>query len=66
MRVFGKIDVLVSNAGIRPFHAFLDIPQAVFEKTMAMNLHGAFYVTQAVARQMKAQGQGGSWESELP
>ncbi|SRR5579872_2728473 len=57
---FGRIDVLASNAGICPFHSFLDLPSEVFARTMAVNLHGAFYVTQAVARQMKKQGHGGA------
>ena len=57
---FGRVDVLASNAGVCPFHAFLDIPLEVFRSTMEINLHGAFYVTQAVARQMKAQGDGGA------
>jgi L-rhamnose 1-dehydrogenase len=57
---FGRIDVLASNAGICPFHAFLDVPADVFERTMAVNLHGAFYVTQAAARQMVKQGNGGA------
>ncbi|NKF24220.1 SDR family NAD(P)-dependent oxidoreductase [Solimonas marina] len=60
VQAFGKIDVLASNAGICPFHAFLDIPLDVFQRTMEVNLHGAFYVTQAAARQMKAQGHGGA------
>lgn len=57
---FGKVDVLAANAGICPFHAFLDIPIEVFKQTMEVNLHGAFYVTQAVARQMQRQGWGGA------
>jgi L-rhamnose 1-dehydrogenase len=57
---FGRVDVLASNAGICPFHSFLDLQPEVFERTMAVNLHGAFYVTQAVARQMKKQGDGGA------
>ena len=56
----GGIDVFVSNAGICPFHSFLDTPPEVFERTMAVNLHGAYYMTQAAARRMKEQGQGGS------
>ena len=57
---FGKVDVLVSNAGICPFHSFLDMPVETFRQTMEVNLHGAFYVTQAVANQMVKQGNGGS------
>ena len=49
-----------ANAGICPFHAFLDMPLESTEATVDVNLNGAFYVTQAVARQMKAQGTGGA------
>jgi L-rhamnose 1-dehydrogenase len=60
VREFGRIDVLAANAGICPFHDFLEVPPDVFQRTMEVNLHGAFYVTQAVARQMKKQGTGGA------
>jgi L-rhamnose 1-dehydrogenase len=60
VRQFGRVDVLAANAGICPFHAFLDIPLDVFQRTMEVNLHGAFYVTQAVARHMAKQGRGGA------
>jgi L-rhamnose 1-dehydrogenase len=56
----GRLDVLVSNAGICPFHAFLDMPGEIFERTMAVNLHGAFYMVQAAANQMVRQGHGGA------
>ena len=56
----GGVDVFVSNAGICPFHAFLDTPLEVFERTMAVNLHGAYHMTQAAARRMKHQGTGGA------
>jgi L-rhamnose 1-dehydrogenase len=56
----GRLDVLVSNAGICPFHAFLDMPGEIFERTMAVNLHGAFYMVQAAANQMVSQGHGGA------
>lgn len=59
-QALGGVDVFVSNAGICPFHAFLDTPPEVFERTMAVNLHGAYYMTQAAARRMKEQGRGGS------
>ncbi len=57
---FGRVDVLASNAGICPFHTFLDLPAEMLQRTMEVNLHGAFYVVQAVANQMKAQGTGGA------
>jgi L-rhamnose 1-dehydrogenase len=57
---FGKVDVFVSNAGICPFHAFLDMPRETFERTMTVNLHGAYFMIQAAAQQMMKQGKGGS------
>lgn len=60
VEAFGSLDVLVSNAGICPFHSFLDMPLDVFERTLSVNYRGAFYVTQAAANQMKAQGRGGA------
>lgn len=55
MRAFGRIDGLVSNAGICPFYNFLDIPHDVWERTRSINLDGAFYIVQAVAKQMSIQ-----------
>jgi L-rhamnose 1-dehydrogenase len=57
---FGKLDVFVSNAGICPFHAFLDMPVETLRRTMEVNLHGAYFMTQAAANQMVRQGQGGA------
>lgn len=56
----GQVDVFVSNAGICPFHSFLDMPRETLERTMQVNLHGAFYMAQAAANQMKSQGTGGA------
>jgi L-rhamnose 1-dehydrogenase len=56
----GGIDVFVSNAGICPFHGFLDMPAEVFERTMRVNLHGAYYMVQAAANRMVEQGRGGA------
>jgi L-rhamnose 1-dehydrogenase len=60
VKAFGKIDVLASNAGICPFYAFLDMPPETLQRTMEVNLHGAFYVVQAAANRMKDQGHGGA------
>jgi L-rhamnose 1-dehydrogenase len=56
---FGGVDIHVSNAGICPFHAFLDLPLPLFRQVVEVNLQGAFVTTQAAARQMVAQGRGG-------
>ena len=57
---FGQVDVMVSNAGICPFHAFLDMPVETVDRTFRVNLHGAYYMVQAAANQMVKQGQGGA------
>jgi meso-butanediol dehydrogenase/(S,S)-butanediol dehydrogenase/diacetyl reductase len=46
------LDVLVNNAGISIRHNFLDITPAEWDKIMAVNLTGVFYVAQAAARHM--------------
>lgn len=56
----GGVDTFVSNAGICPFHSFLDMPQDVLLRTMNVNLTGAYYMCQAAANQMVKQGKGGS------
>lgn len=56
----GRIDVFVSNAGICPFHAFLDVSPEVLRRTMDVNLNGAYFMVQTAARQMVKQGGGGS------
>jgi len=60
VEAFGKVDVFVSNAGICPFHAFLDMPAETLKRTMEVNLHGAYFMTQAAANQMVKQGKGGA------
>lgn len=57
---FGRVDVMVSNAGICPFHAFLDMPVETVDRTFRVNLHGAYYMVQAAANQMVKQGDGGA------
>lgn len=47
---FGRIDVLVSNAGICPFAEFLTMPHAIWERTRQVNLDGSFYVVQGNSR----------------
>jgi L-rhamnose 1-dehydrogenase len=60
VEAFGKVDVLVSNAGVCPFHTFLDMPGDVMRRTTEVNYYGTFYATQAVANQMVKQGTGGA------
>ncbi|KAK1233047.1 hypothetical protein PQX77_003850 [Marasmius sp. AFHP31] len=46
VETFGRIDVLVSNAGICPFAEFLTMPHATWERTRQVNLDGSFYIVQ--------------------
>lgn len=57
---FGRVDLLVSNAGIFRAADFLDVSEADWDAVIGVNLKGAFLVGQAVARQMVAQGGGGA------
>jgi NAD(P)-dependent dehydrogenase (short-subunit alcohol dehydrogenase family) len=57
---FGKVDALVNNAGIAHHAAFVDIDDADWDRIIDTNLRGAFLGTQVAARQMIAQGTGGS------
>jgi len=49
---FGRIDVLVNNAGIVHAADFLDVAEADFDRVLSVNLKGSFLVGQAVARHM--------------
>ena len=60
VKALGSVDVFVSNAGICPFHAFLDMPAEIFERTLKTNLSGTYYMVQAAANQMVRQGRGGA------
>jgi meso-butanediol dehydrogenase/(S,S)-butanediol dehydrogenase/diacetyl reductase len=52
------IDVVINNAGISIRHKFLDITPEEWERVIAVNLTGVFYVAQTAARHMYEQGQG--------
>src|ERR1700719_933702 len=52
IRLMDGVDVLVNNAGISIRHKFLDITPEEWEKVIAVNLTGMFYVAQTAARHM--------------
>ena len=55
---FGKVDVLVNNAGIFGLKPFLESTEEDLDKYIHINLKGTYFVTQAVVKQMKKQGGG--------
>jgi len=56
---FGRLDIMVNNAGIETRTSVLDTTEAQYERVMAINLKSAFFGTQIAARQMIKQGGGG-------
>ncbi len=58
VHLMGGVDVLVNNAGISIRHNFLDITPEEWDKVIAVNLTGVFYVAQIAARHMMERGDG--------
>jgi len=56
---FGGLDILVNNAGIYPASRFLDTTEDMWDKTLDIDLKGAFFYSQAVAAEMVRVGKGG-------
>jgi len=57
---FGQVDVLVNNAGIARSGDLLDIEEETFDQVLRTNLKGPFLLSQAVAREMVSQVEGGA------
>jgi len=55
---FGRIDILISNAGIQIVHPLHEFPFAEWKKMMAIHLDGAFLTTKACLKHMYAAGSG--------
>lgn len=60
MARFGRLDVLVNNAGIFPRSPALELAEAEWDRVVDVNLKGSFFCAQAAARHMVAQGRAGS------
>jgi len=56
---FGKVDILINNAGTIRRNDFLDFSEADWDEVMDLNLKTLFFLSQAVAREFIAQGNGG-------
>jgi glucose 1-dehydrogenase len=59
VKAFGRIDVMVNNAGIETRTSVLDTTEAQYDRVLNVNLKSAFFGTQIAAKQMIAQGGGG-------
>ena len=59
MEVYGSCDLVMSNAGVQIVHPFDEYPFEDWRKMMAIHADGAFLVSRAAFRRMKAGGKGG-------
>jgi len=59
VKAFGRLDIMVNNAGIETRTSVLDTTEQQFEKVLQVNLKSAFFGTQLAAKQMIKQGGGG-------
>lgn len=59
VRAFGRLDVVVNNAGLYPVTPVLQMAEEEWDLVLDVNLKGTFLVAQAAARRMVAQGRGG-------
>jgi len=55
---WGRLDILINNAGIEPHSTLLDLPLSDWQRTLEVNLTGSFLASQAAGRVMKEQGGG--------
>ena len=56
---FGRVDVMVNNAGVETRTSVLDTTEEQYDKVLSINLKSAFFGTQVAAKQMIKQGGGG-------
>jgi glucose 1-dehydrogenase len=56
---FGRLDIMVNNAGMETRTSVLETTEKQYDTVLAVNLKSAFFGTQLAARQMIAQGGGG-------
>ncbi|HTW27332.1 MAG TPA: glucose 1-dehydrogenase [Acetobacteraceae bacterium] len=59
VQTFGRLDIMVNNAGIETRTSVLDTTEEQYDKVLAINLRSAFFGTQLAAKQMIRQGGGG-------
>lgn len=52
VKTFGKLDILINNAGVLDYSPFLDLKEEAWDKVIDTNLKGYFFCAQAAAREM--------------
>jgi len=60
VRQFGRLDILINNAGVTVTKPFLEVTEAEWDSVVDTDLKGVFLVAQAAANAMKAQENGGA------
>jgi len=56
---FGRLDILVNNAAVFDMAPITEVSETAFDRVFAVNVRGLFFMLQAAAREMIAQGTGG-------
>ena len=64
MEAYGSCDLVMSNAGVQIVHPFDEYPFSDWKKMMSIHADGAFLVSRAAFRRMKASGKGGRQGSQ--
>ncbi|MBV9250489.1 MAG: glucose 1-dehydrogenase [Acetobacteraceae bacterium] len=59
VKQFGRVDIMVNNAGVETRTSVLDTTEDQYDKVLSINLKSAFFGTQIAAKQMIKQGGGG-------
>jgi glucose 1-dehydrogenase len=59
VKQFGRVDIMINNAGVETRTSILDTTEEQYEKVLNINLKSAFFGTQLAAQQMLKQGGGG-------
>jgi glucose 1-dehydrogenase len=60
VKLYGRLDIVIANAGITLYGDFFTYTKEAFSKVMDVNLGGSFFLAQAAAKQMKEQRNGGA------
>ncbi|HEV3044682.1 MAG TPA: glucose 1-dehydrogenase [Roseiarcus sp.] len=59
VKAFGRLDIMVNNAGVETRTSVLDTSEAQYDRVLSINLKSAFFGAQVAAKQMIKQGGGG-------